>query len=145
MSEKRIHAGFTLLELMIVIVIIGILASLTIPRMAAAIRKANEGATRGKVGTLRTAISIYYADRDGTFPADLTPITQPGSKYYLKIFPAYTFEHGNSNDIAYPAAFDGVSDAGSWAYVTGTGGPDAGRVWILCVHTDAASKVWNQY
>ena len=57
--------GFTLIELMIVVAIIGILAAIAIPKFADLIRKSNEGATKGNLGSVRSALSIYFADNDG--------------------------------------------------------------------------------
>jgi prepilin-type N-terminal cleavage/methylation domain-containing protein len=60
-------SGFTLIELMIVVAIIGILASIAIPKFADLIRKSKEGATKGNLGSLRSALSIYYGDMEGTY------------------------------------------------------------------------------
>ncbi len=68
---KRTSKGFTLIELMIVVAIIGILAAVAMPRFADLVRKSNEGATKGKLGSIRSALSIYYADNEGMWPASL--------------------------------------------------------------------------
>src|SRR3989339_520177 len=60
--------GFTLIELMIVVAIIGILSAIAIPKFADLIRKSNEGATKGNLGAVRSAISIYYGEMEGLFP-----------------------------------------------------------------------------
>lgn len=57
---KKGQKGFTLIELMIVVAIIGILAAVAIPRFAALMRTAKEGACKGNLGALRSAVSIYY-------------------------------------------------------------------------------------
>jgi prepilin-type N-terminal cleavage/methylation domain-containing protein len=51
--------GFTLIELMLVVAIIGLLAAIALPKFADLVRKAREAALRGKTGAIRSAISNY--------------------------------------------------------------------------------------
>lgn len=67
--------GFTLIELMIVIAIIGILAIIAIPRFVDLVDKAREGATKGNIGAIRGALVIYYGDNEGNYPASLDEYT----------------------------------------------------------------------
>ena len=60
--------GFTLIELMIVVAIIGILAAIAIPKFADLIKKSKEGATKGSLGALRSALTIYYGEQEGVYP-----------------------------------------------------------------------------
>lgn len=54
--------GFTLLELMIVVIIVGILASLAVPRFIDAMQKARKGAATEMLGSIRSAQMRYYAE-----------------------------------------------------------------------------------
>ena len=139
----RDERGFTLLEIMIVVSIIAILASIAVPKFGGMIRTANEAATKGKLASLRSALTIYYADTEGYYPSDLTPMLQPGSKYLTSLLPVYTSDHGNNSAIAYKSAFDGALDDGGWAYVNAGG--NSGQLWIACTHTDHGGKVWSAY
>ena len=62
--------GFTLLELMIVIVIIGILAALAIPRFYDAIRTARNSEAKGSLGEIYRVDQAYYTLFKAHFPAD---------------------------------------------------------------------------
>jgi len=58
--------GFTLIELVIVIVILGILAAVAIPRFVDLTTQAKNSATKGALGGLRSGISIWYASNVAT-------------------------------------------------------------------------------
>lgn len=75
---RKERKGFTLIELIMVIVIIGILAAIAIPRFVNLRREARKAQCEGSVGAIRTALSNYYAwysvnsdHYDGSFPASI--------------------------------------------------------------------------
>ncbi|MCP4652158.1 MAG: type II secretion system protein [Candidatus Omnitrophica bacterium] len=67
--------GFTLIELIMVIVIIGILAAIAVPKFVNLRRDAQMAACEGSLSAIRTALSNYYArfaiDQTAQFPTKL--------------------------------------------------------------------------
>ncbi len=79
--------GFTLIELMIVVAIIGILAAIAIPKFAQMLEKSKEGATKGNLGSIKSAASIYYGDTEGVWPTTLDSHTVYSFSKYLDSIP----------------------------------------------------------
>ena len=70
--------GFTLIEMLIVIVIIGVLASALIPRIGSARGKANDVARKADLQQIATALISYQIDRN-TFPTTAAQIDSTGN------------------------------------------------------------------
>ena len=64
--------GFTLIELMVVVVIIGILAAIAIPNFIAMERRAKEASVKGSMHTLELALEDYATGSGGTYPGDIS-------------------------------------------------------------------------
>ncbi len=92
----RKQGGFTLLELLIVIVIIGILAVLIIPNLAAGPQKARDAQRKSDLRNIKTSLEEFYNDSNG-YPAATSELGA-GANPYMKNVPvdpkggaAYTY------------------------------------------------------
>ena len=70
----RTQKGFTLIELMIVVVIIGILAAIAIPNFIAMQNRAKEGSTKSNMHTLQLSAEDYGVQNDGAYAANCSSI-----------------------------------------------------------------------
>lgn len=83
---KRRQSGFTLLELLIVMTIIGILATIAIPSLIQYPIRAKEAVLKTNLREIRSALEQYMADK-GRYPLELSELTPK----YLKQLPPDPF------------------------------------------------------
>ncbi|MFC1567147.1 type II secretion system protein [bacterium] len=124
---KMKNKGFTLIELMIVITIIGILAIVSSARVGNIIRRSKEATTKRSLASIRSAINIYYATHFGEFPPDIDLAPFYGTHIdNLKI----TRLHNHIDSVAVKTS-GSIDDSGGWHY-----DPATGELHVNCTHTD---------
>ncbi|MGD0367522.1 MAG: type II secretion system protein [Acidobacteriaceae bacterium] len=101
---RKQEDGFTLVELMVVMLIIGVLATVAIPIFSASIKSAKEAALKEDLHVLRDAIDSYTMDKNKA-PQSLDDLVQNG---YLKVIPEDPFTH--SRDTWVTASDDTYAD-----------------------------------
>lgn len=72
------HRGFTLIELIVVMAIVGLLVSIAAPRYFASLERARENTLRTSLAVMRSAIDRFAADR-GRYPQTLEELV--GTRY----------------------------------------------------------------
>lgn len=104
-GEAQTHeGGFTLFELMIVMAIIAILASVAVPSYINAVRHGREAALRQDLWVMRQAIDSYTVDKEKA-PQSLDDLVQSG---YLKAIPVDPMT--GSSDTWMPDTSDTLMD-----------------------------------
>jgi len=82
-SPKLKAAGFTLIELMVVMAIVGTLLSVVVPRYFDGLKRAEEATLKEDLKEMREAIDYYYEDKN-VYPATLETLV---SERYIKFIP----------------------------------------------------------
>ena len=144
MNTIHRRKGFTLIELMIVVAIIGILAAIAIPKFAELIRKSSEGASKGNLGAVRSALSIYYGDMEGVYPSDFASLTIAG-KYLTAIPNAKAPNYHADTNGTTQGDLASLADGGGWYFVNAQTDANLGNVMIRCTHTDTKGSIWTGY
>jgi general secretion pathway protein G len=131
MSARKRITGFTLVEILIVVVILGILAAIVIPQFTNASQSAKASSLTSQLQTIRSQLELFQLQHNGTYPSlDATwailtnkssaietgPTAGSGTNYgpYLQQPPVNPFENSSSIGAA-PAA--GVG----WVYSAANG------------------------
>lgn len=158
---RRSQKGFTLIELMIVVAIIGILAAIAIPNFLRFQLKAKSSEGKANIAAIRTAEESYHAEFGNYVGAALSPATIPGSTKAAfvnaagagagfdqlgwspegKVYFHYGVVVDSTNDayaVSAAANIDSTGNNQAWGYVKT--GNAAAPVNTEC----AASGVWDR-
>jgi type II secretory pathway pseudopilin PulG len=152
---------------MIAASILAILAMIAIPKFADMVTRSKEAAILGHLGSIRSAISLYYAETEGLYPNPLTPpamvplwaILVPR---YLQTTPSHlripTHPGGNNglgdnyqvtgNGPPTPPSLPNAWETDHYFYLTYRTFPQPPilcRVVIGCCVTDTRGTIWSTY
>jgi len=83
LESSRAQRGFTLIEMLVVVALIGILATVAVGQYQRSIVKAKEAALRENLFVMRSQINIYFSDK-GEYPMDLQTLVDDD---YIRLIP----------------------------------------------------------
>jgi len=121
------HKGFTLVEILIVVIILGILAAVVVPQFTDASSDAKVSALSTDLQTVRSQLQLYKLQHGNSYPADIVKGLTTSTKVdgtaggsfgpYLTTFPSNPFTNSSDVDI------NGTKGDGShaWYYNSSTG------------------------
>jgi len=119
------RAAFTLVEILIVVIILGILAAIVVPQFTAASDDAKESALASDLQTVRSQLQLYKLQHKNVYPSDITLLTQAtdedgaaGGNFgpYLTKFPTNPFT--DTSDVNTTAKGSGAQ---AWYYTSSAG------------------------
>ncbi len=116
--RMKSERGITFIEVLMIVVVLGAVAFITIPKFQTMLYQSRESRTKTHLGDLRGALAIYYSDNFGRFPSDEgTPETRLVSglvPQYLKRIPDVELKHLYSRNLN--TVQDRFDDQGDWMY-----------------------------
>jgi general secretion pathway protein G len=118
--KTKMRKGFTLVEILIVVIILGILAAIVIPQFTEASTQANESRLKTDLQTLRSQVSLFHARNPGDTPDTTDADSFAGDLELNGSLPNNPFTNANtlasgSNSDAHGAP---GADGGGWYYNT---------------------------
>jgi general secretion pathway protein G len=117
-STARASGGFSLMEMVIVLAIIGVLAAVVAPSVVSSLTRAREAALMQDLKIMRKLIDDYYADK-GEYPPSLSALAGKG---YLRAVPGDPVNGSKPEWKTVPAKEGGISDVHSLSNEKGSNG-----------------------
>lgn len=130
--------GFTMIELVLVIMIIAILTAIIVPRYLTQIPQAEIATTKANIENIRGAIAMHRSEQ-GSYPATLSALTSTPSATspYLRQIP---YECVSNPDVNTVTTGTTVSGVGGWLYESSTG-----NVGVNLSGNDVNGKAFSTY
>ena len=135
--------GFTVTEVVVMVVVLAILLGLSVPKFMALAHKAAEGSTKHKLVQLRSAIAAYYGEHQGMYPTDDLSSLVP--QYIEQIPQARVPGYGPNSHVSNGTYEQAYTKTGGWAYVSDPQDPRFGDVFVNVDKYDSYGKHWTMH
>ena len=147
--KKQNNLGFTIIELLVVIVVIGILAAITIVSYVGVQQRARDAVTKAELNNAKTKLAIYYAENGDSYPDTLSGLgiqTNPEYTYnYGKTSSGYCISmtlNSDNTQKSHILSSNGVVESGgcikTWKQLT------SGRVHTCGITSDDMAYCWGR-
>ena len=110
--DRRDDAGFTLLELLVVMIIIGILAAIAIPVFLSQRAKAHDASTKADVTTIGREVATFFVDGTGATSISLTAV--PGYVVITDGTESSSVRLTNGSALPTAGAYSNLNDEFNW-------------------------------
>ncbi|MEF3280337.1 MAG: prepilin-type N-terminal cleavage/methylation domain-containing protein [Elusimicrobiota bacterium] len=136
--------GFTLIEVMVVVVILGIIVAIASPKFSLLLARSKEKSVLANLSVLRESLRIYYSE-NATYPRDDLSSLYPK---YISEIPKISLpntSHPSSNFVRVVNSTSDITDSGFLSYVNDENSSAFGSVFIDCSHVDSSGRQYFTY
>lgn len=144
--RQRVRKAFTLVEILIVVVILGILAAIVVPQFTSASQEAQAGNVATQLQTIRSQIELFRVKNNGNYPAsliaggatawdDLLPNATGGNNEYMRTPPVNP--RTSSSSVVIGDALSASDPAEGWIFDADNTSPTYGQM-LACYFDETA-------